>query len=471
MITLWSHQKNTVRECEDRDHFALFFEPGCGKTLTAITILSDKVAKYNRKIPTLILCPLIVCENWKRELARALPTEWYKGVEILDGTANQRAEKLINPNKWIFITNHEALIMKPLYQRLISRRFKLLIVDESHRFKNPTAKRTKALTLLSDTCQFKYILTGSPVLQNELDLFSQFRILDPKIFGENFYSFRARYFEDKNSGMPKQAYYPNWQIKPSARDQIAEILNQYAHVVKKEDVLDLPPLVRTKIFVEPTSEQAKHYTEMERDFITSLENLHAPEIVVATTTLTKLLRLQQICSGVLKTDQRDRIINCGKQAALKELLTDIGSKHQVIIWTSWVPTYFEIRKVCVELDLSYEFIVGETKQADRQQAQDDFNAGKIQIIIANQAAAGVGINLQAASYMIYYSKTYNLEHDIQSEARNYRAGSERHEKITRIDLITKDTIEEEITESLWNKQRTGMMLLELAKRYQMKQAA
>ena len=91
---------------------------------------------------------------------------------------------------------------------------------------------------------------------------------------------------------------------------------------------------------------------------------------------------------------------------------------------------------------------------------DEFrNDPEIRVIICNQAAAGVGINLIEASYSIYYSKNFSLEHDLQSGARNYRGGSEVHEKVTRIDLIAENTIDELVNEALSNKQNISDRIL------------
>jgi SNF2 family DNA or RNA helicase len=215
----------------------------------------------------------------------------------------------------------------------------------------------------------------------------------------------------------------------------------------------------------------EHYEELESQFVTFLDNGGAASVDLA---VTKLLRLQQICSGVLKEDDVDDAhdIQCSKYSALEEFLESIGKEHKVIIWSNWRSTYDRIAEVCDSLKLEHVRIVGNQTAIHRQAAIDAFNRDpKVRVCIANQAAGGVGIGLQAASYAVYFSKSYNLEHDLQSEARNYRGGSEIHAKVTRIDLITEDTIEEDIDDALSGKKSLQELLLNFRQRRTQEQKA
>jgi SNF2 family DNA or RNA helicase len=150
---------------------------------------------------------------------------------------------------------------------------------------------------------------------------------------------------------------------------------------------------------------------------------------------------------------------CEKYDALKDLLETICFKHQVIVWTSFVHTYGKIADVAKELGHACSFVVGGQKTPERELELKQFELGETRVLVANAAAGGEGLNLQHASYMIYFSKTFNLTHNIQSEARAYRAGSERHGSVVRIDLLTKDTVEERIHNALEHKKKVQDVLL------------
>ena len=124
--------------------------------------------------------------------------------------------------------------------------------------------------------------------------------------------------------------------------------------------------------------------------------------------------------------------------------------------------YKHIAKACNDLDLKYVEVTGETSSKDKVKAVDSFNTdANVRVYISNPQASGLGINLVSSSYSIYYNRNFSLEADIQSEARNYRAGSEIHEKITRVDILCKDSLDEVILTSLKEKSDISTKILSL----------
>jgi SNF2 family DNA or RNA helicase len=464
---LWSHQEHVVELCSHLDNYGLFHEMGTGKTFSAINIYRQKCVQHKTVLPLLVLCPLIVVENWRREFEKAAHPNIVSKVQLLTGDSHKRLRQLKTEGKEIFITNHDILNTKMWFEILArhhKKPFRMLIVDESHRFKGPTTKRTKRLIYFADTVKYKLILTGTPILNDCMDIWSQFRVLDKNIFPENFYVFRAKYFEDTNNRWKhKQKYFPKWEPKTGTKAELNEIIGQHSHRVLKSEVLDLPELIRQEASIELLPLQQKHYKEMADSFITYLND----DAITADIALTKILRLQQIIVGILKTENDEvKRVPSAKLEALKELLEDLYregqlNKPKTIIWTNFIDTYKDIESLCNNLKLTNRRLIGGQSLKERQQHIDEFNTLDIPIMIANQSAGGVGVGLQAASYAIYYSKTFNLGDDIQSESRNHRSGSEIHGKITRIDIIAKDTVDEQINEALEKKLKLGELLLRI----------
>jgi SNF2 family DNA or RNA helicase len=463
---LMQHQGTSADLFRIAGHRGLLYEMGGGKTLAALTCYVETCHTKRAVLPALIICPSSVVENWFREILKFYPT-YAQYVQKLEGHGKERIKQLYTPGKRIFITNTEAISqIKDLWNAILTFHchtpFDFLIVDESHRFKEPRSIRTKAILRISDRIPYKLILTGTPVLNNEMDLWAQLRILKRGLVDDNFYTWRARYFTNDNASQPWLKF-PKWKLRPTSLPHIQQLLHANCCVVKKSECLDLPPLVRQTHFVELTPEAAKHYREMEKTFITSIKN----ETVAADLHITQLLRLQQIVSGILpREDGGVHSIPTEKIGVLSEILEDLTPKHKVIVWASFRACIEDISTLCDGLEIPHVTIQGGQLPSVRQAAIDCFNENDdIRVCIANQQAGGVGISLTAASYMVYFAKNYNLEHDVQSEARAHRPGSEVHESITRIDLITRDTVEEEITEALRAKLQLGELVTKLRRKY------
>lgn len=466
MNPLWKHQERAVSLACTLPGYALFFEMGAGKTRTAIEILRGKYNERKRHLRTLILAPPIVVRNWRDEWLRYSKVEPAR-VVTLTGSGKVRTEKFKklawNPDGvaqgLIFITNYESLLMDDLFHEFLRWAPEALVLDESHKCKDQKAKRTKRAIKLSEKVLHKYILSGSPILNSPLDIFSQFLILDGgQTFGKNFFTFRARYFRDKNAGMPRDRYFPNWVVMPGALEEINRLIHLSGMRVEKKDCLDLPPLVQQTVKVGMTAEQARVYKEMKRDLITYLND----KACVAQLAITKALRLQQVASGYIKSVDGEEIELDGnpKQEALKELLAEITPCSKVLVWAVFKQNYAQIRAVCDALGLEYVEVHGDISPAQKDINVHRFQTeDKVRVFLGHPGSGGIGINLVAASYSIFYSRTFSLEHSLQAEARNHRGGSEIHDKITRIDLVTDGTIDELVAERLAAKVEIGEAIL------------
>lgn len=458
-LTLWEHQERAITNALNggRGHYAIFHEMGLGKTVSVGHIIRALVLQHKRYLKTLIITPTSVMEGFYRELEKVSPKLHRKAV-VVRGAAGKRVKTLQSENLCVYILNPEALVIPSVFRELLNKKFDILVVDECQRFKNPTAKRTKYIHRLADTIQYRYIMTGSPVLNSALDIWGQLRILSVDYVEKSFYLWRLKNFYDANKNKTWKKY-PDWQPLPETEKKLSKLLHQVGDFAKKKDVLDLPPLVVTPRYLDMSTEVARHYGEMFRSFMTTLGD----SICVTDLVITKLLRCRQILNGILPTEAGIKRIPSEKSFVTRELLEEIcvENKHQCVIWADFRDCIADLRYICDSLGLSYGEVVGGQKPKERQDAIDGFAEGRFRVMLGNPQAGGLGIGLQAASYMIYYSKGYNLEHNIQSEARAHRAGSERHKKITRIDLITRGTIEEEIQDALDKKLTMQELLINI----------
>lgn len=481
---LWGHQEKGFKLAVNKSEFGFIFDCGTGKSLTVIKTLRYKFAFHKRMLKTLIISPKITLENWKDEWLKFSRIE-EKYILVLDGPVEKRIEKFIRAletigQNLIVITNYDGPIMnkgvkrekvidpvsgltkykyvKPLkqsasdkfFQALMQWKPEVLVCDESHRCADGQSKRTKTMKKLSSVTMYRYIMTGTFMPNDEIDVFAQFLILDRgQTFGENFMAFRAHYFYNATPN----SIAPKWILQPHLKEEFNAKVASKTMSAKKEDCIDLPELVEKMQLVYLEGEQLRLYNEMREEMITYLED----EAVVAEIAITKMLRLNQICSGFVKTDSGEiiRIKNGAKEVALLDMLEDLRGQ-KIIIWAVFHEDYDIIREVCNKLKIPCCEAHGKTKNNIEtvRMFDQDWKEG---VIIGHPRAIGEGINIKSAGVRFYYDRTYSYVEREQSETRNFRGGSiDYHDKILSIDLTAKGTVDEttiKVVKNKWTKNR------------------
>ena len=456
---LWSHQREALLRAKNR--FALFFDMGTGKTRTFIELYKRQMDWCKR---ILVIAPLNVCRTTRDELEKYLGCPF--DCTIISGQSKPKKLKLLEDYNKTFsdrphflIINTECLRIKAYKDLLAKTHCSFVVVDESHNFKSPTSLQTKGLFDVLGFLRpaFLYLLTGTPAPQGEIDLWSTFKLLG--VTNLPFFIWRKKYFDDRNARrVGTNGYYPDYKIRETSKIEFQNLLAQVSITAKKNEVLDLPELIRTNVYCELSPEQRKHYDTMEDYFFAADSDGNE---LNATNILSRTLRLQQILSGFVGGGV---IVDNSRLEALKYAINQTNGE-QFIIWTIFKPTYKQLGSLLDDLGITFGMLTGEQSPELRHSTIADFQAGKIRALIAHPRAGGVGVNLTAASYSIHYTKNYNLVDDLQCEARNYRGGSEIHSRITRIDIIAEDTIDEDITESLRGKKEVQDFIMGLKDKY------
>ncbi len=450
-MTLWQHQQNILKDIESKQYIGLAWDVGTGKTLAVLEII--KRLKFQT---ALILCPLSVTLSWREEFLK-----WgNKEVEVYHGKISKKKRKQILESEKIIIMNYESFITNEAYEALCGRKFQLLVIDESQRIKDPESIRTKKLLRIRDNFEFAIVMSGSMILNSLLDIWAQAQVMSNRtIFDKNFSVFRRRFFENRNASIPGRRMWGDWRPRPGSETEIKKLIANDISFVDKSEVLDLPPLIQVSRRVEMTPQQRIIYESMQKNLIA----VFADKTSVAKIALEKLIRLQQISVGIFKDDTgKVSSIETDRPKILFDIMQDIPKQDKIIIWSNWVPTYDVIAEVCEKSGRSYGFLTGRQSMKDKEESILNFKNGDLNVLIANQASGGAGLNLQVAKYCIYYSRSFSLEHDIQSMGRIYRGGSEIHDKITRIDISTLDSVEDKIYNALINKRKIGELLAAIA---------
>ena len=452
----YKHQLTALEKSVDKKEYAYFMEMGTGKSKVLVdnmAILYDK-GKING---ALIIAPKGVYRNWySQEIPNHLVDHIKPKMVLWTASTSKTKEKEYQTlfetgfDLHVLIMNVEAFSTKKgvefAYKFLRSHKT-IMAVDESTTIKNPSAKRTKAILTLGKHAQYRRILTGSPVTKSPLDLYSQCAFLNEELLGYgSYYAFRNRYAQmiDRNFGGRRVQIVGSYQ----RLDELEEILKEFSYRVQKSECLDLPKKIFINRTVELTKEQNEAYATMKSAALASLKG----KMATAPHVLTQLMRLHQITCGHLKSD--DGTITNFKHKRIEELIDVMDEMEgKVIIWANYVHDINEITKA-LEDEYGEGSVVqyfGKVSSEDRQRAITEFQdpKSKVKYFIGNTQTGGYGITLTAASNVIYYSNSYDLEKRLQSEDRAHRIGQTK--SVTYVDLIAEKTVDEKIIKALRKK--------------------
>jgi len=446
------YQLETWQKSKSMPAYAYLFEQGTGKTKVTI----DKAAYLfqDDKIDALVvIAPNNVHANWiKEELPKHVPCPWAGMIYYADGIEN--FGDMNAPGLKVFCFNVEGFVSdkaKELIRATLKKYRCLLAVDESSRIKNHSAMRTKFV--LSLQAAYRCILSGTPVTQGMEDLYTQFQFLDPKILAcRTFYTFRARYC--RMGGFKGKQIVGYFNI-----EELQARIAPYSTRVLKADVLkDLPPKVYQTLPFKLTVEQRRLYDALKRESLDELEDMLGSGKtmqVVSELAMTRILRLQQITSGLMP--ETDGLPIPGANARMDALLSRLDDlQGKAIIYARFRA---DIENIVRNLPKdSFVTLHGGTKQNERMDAVQSFqNDPTIRYFVGNPAAAGIGITLTAAEAVLYYSQDFNLEYRLQSEDRPHRIGQTKSVLI--IDLIAEKTVDEKIVKALRSKHSLAKLIL------------
>jgi SNF2 family DNA or RNA helicase len=439
----------------NKETYAYFMEMGTGKTKVLIDNMSMLYDK-GKIDGALIIAPKGVVKTWyEQELPTHLPTH-IENVTILwqSHITKKQQEKLeslfeIETALHILIMNVEALSTEKgvkFATKFLNSHKVMMAVDESTTIKNPTAKRTKNIISLGKYAKYRRILTGSPVTKNPLDLYTQCEFLDPYLldFG-SYYAFRNRYAEMTTMNVRGRSI----QVVKKFRHlgELSESLQPFSYRVLKEDCLDLPPKIFMKRYVSLTPDQKKIYEQMKKHALAILNG----KVTSTMTVLTQLMRLHQITCGHFTAD--DGTTQAVESNRLNELMAILDeTEGKAIIWANYQLSVGEIIQRIIKDygEDSYVHYYGLTSQEERQDNIRKFqNDPKCRFLVGTPQTGGYGITLTQANTVVYYSNGYDLEKRLQSEDRAHRIGQK--EKVTYVDLICEDTVDEKIVKALRNK--------------------
>lgn len=428
-----------MNKFENPGGVALLVEMGCGKTLISIAV-SGALFKEGKIKRLLIVCPLSICGVWKEEFSKFADFDYR--LEILKGTPNKKAETLTLMNGsslQVTIVNYESVWR--LEEQVKNWNPDMIICDESHKIKAHNIAASKALHRLGQNAKYRMILTGTVITNKAIDVFSQYKFLDPTIYGKSFYTFRNRYFDMVGYGKHTPL------LKKSMESELKEKLHSIAFVATKAECLDLPETTDIVRYIELEQDAMNIYKHLVRDSFLELKDSK----VTATNILTKLLRLSQLTGGFLGDDECKKIhqVSTAKLRALEDIVDDVTeSGKKLVVIARFIPEIDKIMNLLSKKKLKFSIITGNVKNRS-EQIEKFQNDSDVLVFVGQIQTASLGITLTASSTMVFYSLDYSMSNFEQAKARIHRTGQK--ENCTYIYLIAKNTVDEKVLKALKKK--------------------
>ena len=403
--TLFSWQESGVDKLKTIRVGALFMEQGTGKTRTAIELanlrqhLIDKVVYvcpvslkdtiYHQVLEHTYTTPDQICvfDDTTTELNLPVANWYIIGIESL--SSSSRVTMAVN-----------ALVTSET----------MCIVDESDYIKGHKALRTERITRIAERCRYRLLLTGTPISQGVVDLFSQMRFLSPQILGyRSFYSFAANHLEYSEK-------YPGLVVRGLKTDWLAQKMQPYVYQVTKVECMDLPEKLYTSRYFSLSPEQSRVYQLAKEELLLSVEEPSSYDIFRTFTAL------QQIVSGYWNHNKQIEEYAHSRLDQLLHYVNNLDSK--VIVWCKFQYSVNQIAGALRQIygkDSTSEFH-GKLSEDKRNQQITNFR-NESRFLVATQSSGGRGLTLTESHHAAFYENEFRYANRLQAEDRQHRFGT------------------------------------------------
>lgn len=465
-----AHQRAGLRHLIERKGVgALLHDPGLGKSKTVIDYLAMLTLKHGSQ-DWMIAAPLSALDGWPDQLAQHLPEEVeLRLVWLGDGagsieTKAQRIRSLATDRGAhgtlrIVLVNHDAFGSKAKARGADGRKLSTvtvwdrivgaveewqpdgIVVDELHRLKTHTSRRSKAFARLARCTPRRIGLTGTVAPRNPLDVYGQWQFIEPRRFGTDWNAFRFTYarwggFHDKQ---------PVAWLDP---DGMHRLLSMDAHVAKKEAALDLPPVTDVTVPVRLSPAERSAYVSMGEEMLVELPS---GDEAVAPIPLTKLLRLRQLTGGFVGYEDDDgsrreeRLGTAKAEVCTAKLVDLVDAGEKVVVFAHFrsdLDVIAERASKALPKGTPVYRVDGGTAQADRMRQREAFrDLDGPAVFVAQMRTMSLGVNeLVVSSYAIFYSLSERRDDYEQARDRLNRIGQQR--PVTLYHLVVPDSVDE-----------------------------
>jgi len=445
---LWPHQQRAAAMIVRRGSVLVAHDMGTGKTRTTIAAIQHLAESDSQFRRVLIVGPKSALHVWREQFDIYWDASVPFSLTMADrGTMKARtksaaAKKTIaelNRAVFVLVINYEAVWRGELGEWVRRQKWDMIVCDEVHRIKSHDrkAKASPFIAKLANWRTWRVGLSGTPLPHSPLDAWAIFRFLDVGIFGSSFSRFRDRYAVMggyRPPGATGGVEIKGWKNM----DEFNRLFHSITDYVRSEDVLHLPEQIHERRIVDLSPAARRIYDDLERDMIAQIKG----GVVTAANALAKLLRLQQITGGCASVRTSPRItelrrIDYAKRDALIDLIGDLSRREPLVVFCRFQADLDAVIEAAVETERRCWELSGRIKQLPEWKRDAENGVGPI---LATQIqAGGLGVDMSAARYCVYYSLGFNLGDYEQSLKRLHRPGQRRN--VTYIHLLARDTVD------------------------------
>lgn len=400
---------------------------GLGKTLQTICYAAS-VLQDNPRGKILIICPASLIYNWQHELAKFAPS---LSKYVYHGIGRDK-DILNNEKVQIIISSYGTLRSDAAVFTAWS--FSAIILDESHTVKNPSSQITRLVHSLS--ADRRITLSGTPVMNNTFDLYSQLQFILPGMFGSQQF-FKREYADPIDRDKNEQ------RISDLQKLTAPFILRRTKEQVAK----DLPPKTEIVLWCQMEEEQQQVYNEIKNRVKGELHNIIKEQGLQKSKlqVLQGILKLRQVCNSPVLLKDSD--YTCTASVKTTELLDEIEnnlSNHKALVFSQFTSMLDILSGELIKRNIPFLLLTGSTPAKERDRMVQEFNSdqSEARVFLLSLKAGNAGLNLTAADYVFLFDPWWNNAVEQQAIDRTHRIGQTKN--VFAYKLICKDTIEERI---------------------------
>lgn len=468
--TPYSHQLERFLAHGLKAAWGVLWDQGTGKTKTLLDTAAQMFERGEINA-ILIVAPNGVHRNWINDEIPLHLVDRVARRALLGYYESKRARTKAHEYMIKGMMHHEFPIIAISYNAYITKRGRLfaanflkqrkvlMILDEAHKIKSPSAKVAKAIVASGKYAAARRIATGTIIANgNPFDAYMPIRFLDPDFWKDHGLGTFAEY--KNHFGIWKKSYdamgneFP-FCVAYRRLHLLKSWMTEISDRVEKDDVLDLPPKLYSKRYFDMTPEQARVYKEIKNDALATIETDDGLGVITAILAITRLLRMQQVTCGYVppdesgEDDEGTRVVELiGDKNPRLDLLVELcdSMAHPAIIWARFRKDIDLIMEKLGDRAVRYD---GKVSDDDREIAKQKFQGGEVQFFVGNPAAGATGLTLTAARTVIYYSNSFKFVDRVQSEDRAHRIGQEH--PVDYIDIVATGTVDISIVNALRDK--------------------
>ena len=419
----WAHQLKALEYMYPRDAAALYTKPGSGKTKIMIDLVVNRGFKR-----VLVVAPKKPCDVWKPQVQihSNIPPDHVYELHNMTGKEKAALLKTFKPAKpgegcTIFICNYDSIWQKPVDKVWFYKKLGIdcVICDESHRIKSPSSKCSCFLARLGRVVPHRYLLTGTPLAENPLDVYAQYRFLDRSIYGTNYAAFCDKYLNiDLN--LSARVGFPIKDKKQPYKnlDDLREKMFSCAFYMKS--TIKLPKTTRMVVKIPMPAGLEYLYKELDKEGALEMDEGY----MTVNNALSMVIRKQQVTSGYLPLEHDDgttelKRISTYRRTYLYQFLKGLPESEPVVIFAKFSKDLYAIRKVAERLSCGYSEVSG------KENSLKVWKSGKTRILGVQYTAGSESIDLTRAHLCIFYTLDHSLGKYDQARARVHRPGQEK----------------------------------------------